>query len=366
MSDNCTYRVFFDTDTDREFMIHPGKFSALETPAEWHSIDKASRVAKTVQSKLRSFLYIMETNTETNQIRYFLNDGKTMVNYINKVDLNNVKNIQRAILEKKAAEKEAEPLQTAEKTAVLKEEPKTAPVQKTEQAKPAVSNPEQPKEAPVQKTEQPKPVQPVIKVPVPLETKPAVPAKPLSVPEDLFETANSFLEVIKNLPALISLVANQLSREDQSISDVLHYIELHDDISPDETASLVASIRAHRLQRRKYKDQFDLLIALKSDISQASGNRMDMPNATRIVRSVMSERKYRPRIILSMSDELESHALPVEEKPLEKKEEAPAPSIEKTEVKAEEKPAAVDAAKQAVKTSHKPRRMPRARRVNLL
>lgn len=339
MAENLTYRVFFDTDTDREFMIHPGKFSAREIPAEWRSIDKASKVAKTTQSQLRSYLYIMETNTETNQIRYFRNDGKTEVSSVNKVNVSGIKNIDRALMDKEektevknetapAAEKQAAPA-----PAVKKEQPKAAPETKPVQSAPAETKPAQTETKPVSK-----PVNAVV--------------PKVEIPEDLFETTAEFVEICRGIPVMISDLCNSLSREDQAISDILHYIELHDDISPEETASLVASIHAHRVERRKIKDQFDLLVAIRTDISSASGNHLDMPNVTRITRSVMGDRKYRPRIINDMQEEMENHSLPAEQPAAE---ETAAPAV------MEEKKPVASAPAEAPERK-KTRRLPRGRR----
>ena len=343
MAENLTYRVFFDTDTDREFMIHPGKFSAREIPAERRSKDKASKVAKTTQSQLRSYLYIMETNTETNQIRYFRNDGKTEVSSVNKVNVSGIKNIDRALMDKEEkTEVKSEPVQAVDKQAVpapavKKEQPKAAPETKPVQTQNTQAQAE------------PKPVQTETK-PVSRPANAVVPK--VEIPEDLFETTAEFIEICRGIPVMISDLCNSLSREDQAISDILHYIELHDDISPEETASLVASIHAHRVERRKIKDQFDLLVAIRTDISSASGNHLDMPNVTRITKSVMGDRKYRPRIINDMQEEMENHSIPAEQPVTE---EAAAPVIP------EVKETVVQPVSEALERK-KTRRLPRGRR----
>ena len=127
------------------------------------------------------------------------------------------------------------------------------------------------------------------------------PMKKWSAPElaDLSEIdwllyLQNFSYIVANIQTYREQIARELPKADQTISDILHYVEFYD---PDEwqTKEIMDRLKAAREYRRDIKNELVRIDQFRTSIGSA-GNAASAEKAVRMIRRTENQ-NYRPRIL---------------------------------------------------------------------
>lgn len=86
---------------------------------------------------------------------------------------------------------------------------------------------------------------------------------------DIFEKLKEANDILNYLEEYYETIPNKQSKVDSELSDLYHYIENHN-LNASQSCKLIKQIKRKRIERRKIKNDYELLRAYKTNCNKLS------------------------------------------------------------------------------------------------